>query len=107
MFQSNSIKIKNKYQKENEEILIKYTSLIKRRLDFGEVTKTDLEQSKSRLYSMKSNRIQAEGDFEVSKAFYKKVFGIDPRNLILPQKFPKIPENFDYFKPADASSKIH
>lgn len=84
--------------KENEEILIKYTSLIKRRLDFGEVTKTDLEQSKSRLYSMKSNRIQAEGDFEVSKAFYKKVFGIDPRNLILPQKFPKIPENFDYFK---------
>ena len=84
--------------KENEEILTKYNGLIKRRLDFGEVTRTDLEQSKSRLYSMQSNRIQAEGDFEVSKAFYKKVFGINPRNLTLPKKFPQIPENFDDFK---------
>lgn len=84
--------------KENEDILTKYTGLIKRRLDFGEVTKTDLEQSKSRLYLIQSSRIQAESDFEVSKALYKKTFGIAPKNLTIPKKFPEVPKDLDEFR---------
>ena len=84
--------------KENEEILKKYTELIKRRLEFGEVTKTDLEQSKSRYYTMQSNRIQADGNYKVSKALYKKIFGIDPKQLSIPKNYPKIPKTFDELK---------
>jgi outer membrane protein len=83
---------------ENEKILSRYTELVKKRFDLGEVTRTDVEQSKSRLYIAQSNRIQAEGGLKAANASYKKIFGIDPYNLSMPNNFDFLPKSFNDFK---------
>ena len=76
----------------------KYATLVKRRFDFGEVTKTDVEQSKARLSSAQSTKIQAEGSLKVAKANFVQTFGLEAKNLILPKNKPKIPQTFEEFQ---------
>jgi outer membrane protein len=83
---------------DNVDILEKYANLVKRRFDFGEVTKTDVEQSKARLSSAISTKIQSEGKLKVSKANFLKIFGVEPNNLFFPKDLPKIPQSFEEFK---------
>ena len=82
---------------DNVDILRKYANLVKRRFDFGEVTKTDVEQSKARLSGAESTKIQAEGRLKVSKANFIQIFGVEPKNLFFPKELPKIPNTFDEF----------
>ena len=83
---------------DNVEILEQYTKLVKRRFDFGEITKTDVEQSKARLSSAISTKIKVEGKLKVSKANFFKIFGTEPINLFFPEEYPKIPEAFKEFE---------
>ena len=82
---------------DNVDILRKYANLVKRRFDFGEVTKTDVEQSKARLSGAESTKIQAGGRLKVSKANFIQIFGVEPRNLFFPKELPKIPDVFEEF----------
>jgi outer membrane protein TolC len=72
--------------------------LVRKRFELGEVTRTDLEQAKSRLSAMQSSKIQADGNLVVSKAVYKKVFGVEAKDLTIPDKMPNVPADFDDFK---------
>jgi outer membrane protein TolC len=83
---------------ENVMILEKYANLVKRRFDFGEVTKTDVEQSKARLSDAKSTKIQAEGRLKVSKANFIQIFRIESKSLFFPKEFPIIPSTFEEFE---------
>lgn len=91
---------------DNENVLTKYISLVKKRFELGEVTKTDLEQSRSRLSNAKSAKIQAEGGLSVSKAIFRNVFGVEPNSLEMPEIMPIIPNNFDEFEKLSDSGNL-
>ena len=86
-----------KASRDNEAILKQYTGLVRRRFAVGEVTKTDIEQTKARFSAMQSSRIQAEGNLQVSNAVYKRVFGEEVDALEMPTQMPQIPEDFEEF----------
>lgn len=94
---------------DNVEILKKYLELVKHRFEFGEVTKTDIEQSKARLSDAESTRIQADGNLKVAKANFVKVFGVEPKNLSFPSydNFPKIPRNFEELDKLAKTNNLH
>lgn len=80
-------------RKNNEKVLEENLEAAKIRFKAGEITKTDVSQSESRLARASSNRIAAEGDLETSKALYQRVVGYLPEDLGLPieleDKMPK------------------
>ena len=68
-------------QKNNESILTKHLDSYRQKFRVGVVTRTDIDQSVSRLERAKAARIAAEGTLASTKAAYVRVIGKQPRNL--------------------------
>lgn len=71
-------------QKNNEKLLKKQLDETQERFNVGELTRTDVAQSKSSHSQAVADRISAEGALEVSKAIYKQIIGKNPQNLSEP-----------------------
>jgi len=71
--------------KNNENVLTQQLTATNDRFAVGEVTRTDVAQSESRLARSRAQRIQAEGDLISSRAAYLEVVGDAPTDLQPPQ----------------------
>jgi len=72
------------FSRQNEKVLKQHLKATKTRFKLGEVTKTDVSQSRSRLAQATSNRIIASGNLTSSKAKFEKITGI-PASKKLPK----------------------
>ncbi len=62
----------------NEKVLARQLEATQDRFDVGELTRTDVAQSESRLARATAERIGAEGDLTASEAVYLEVIGVPP-----------------------------
>lgn len=62
----------------NEQVLSRQLQATRDRFNVGEVTRTDVAQAESRLARATAERIQAEGDLEVSRAVFEQIVGVKP-----------------------------
>jgi outer membrane protein len=65
------------------------------RFDVGEVTRTDVSQSQSRLAASRSTLEASLGALEVSRQFYKQAVGNLPENLEPLPPLPEVPASLD------------
>ena len=79
----------------NEQVLRRQLEAVQDRFQVGEVTRTDVHQAQARLSGAIAERIQAEGDLEVSRAEYRKVIGDSPETLDSPEVPSDLPVNAD------------
>lgn len=82
-------------QKNNEQVLQKQLDATRDRFRVGEITRTDVSQSESRLAAAMADRIQAEGTLESSRANYVRVVGDAPKELVKPEIKLALPKNLD------------
>jgi outer membrane protein len=68
-------------QKRNVEVLQEQLRQTRDRFNVGEVTRTDVAQSESRLAAGRSSVLSAEANYKTSAAVYRQVIGRDPHNL--------------------------
>jgi outer membrane protein len=68
-------------QRRNVEVLQEQLRQTRDRFNVGEVTRTDVAQSESRLAAGRSSVLSAEANYKTSAAVYRQVIGRDPRNL--------------------------
>jgi outer membrane protein len=68
-------------QKRNVEVLQEQLRQTRDRFNVGEVTRTDVAQSESRLAAGRSSVLSAEANYKTSAAVYRQVIGQDPHNL--------------------------
>jgi outer membrane protein len=68
-------------QRRNVEVLQEQLRQTRDRFNVGEVTRTDVAQSESRLAAGRSSVLSAEADYKTSVAVYRQVIGRDPHNL--------------------------
>lgn len=68
-------------QRRNVEVLTEQLRQTRDRFNVGEVTRTDVAQSESRLASGRSQVLTAESNFKTSSAVYRQVIGNDPGGL--------------------------
>jgi len=72
----------------NERVLKRQLEATRDRFAVGEITRTDVNQAEARLATAVADRIQSEGDLEVSRAAYKKVVG---EAIMAKVKLPVLP----------------
>jgi outer membrane protein len=65
-------------QRSNVEVLQEQLRQTQDRFRIGEVTRTDVAQSESRLASGRSTMLSAESNYVTSKATYRQVIGVEP-----------------------------
>ncbi len=76
----------------NEEVLQRQLQATRDRFEVGEITRTDVFQAEARLARATADRIQSEGDLEVSRANYLNVVGEPaPDTLDLPTIVGPVP----------------
>lgn len=68
-------------QKSNVEVLQEQLRQTRDRFNVGEVTRTDVAQSESRLAGGRSEMLTAESNYKTSVAAYRKVIGTEPSKL--------------------------
>jgi outer membrane protein len=68
-------------QKRNVEVLQEQLRQTRDRFNVGEVTRTDVAQSESRLAAGRSAVLTAEANYKTSVAVYRQVIGVEPRHL--------------------------
>jgi len=69
----------------NEEVLQRQLDATRDRFEVGEITRTDVHQAEARLARSRADRIQSEGDLEISRANYLNIVGEPaPEALTLP-----------------------
>jgi outer membrane protein len=69
-------------QKSNVNVLEATLRQTRDRFNVGEVTRTDVAQSESRLAQGRSQLLTAESNFTTSKAVYRQVIGVEPGKLV-------------------------
>jgi outer membrane protein len=79
----------------NEAVLRKQLEATRDRFRVGEVTRTDVAQAESSLAQATAQRINAEGQLEVSRANYARAVGHPPGRLIMPRERPVLPATRD------------
>lgn len=77
----------------NEEVLRRQLEATQDRFRVGEITRTDVSQAEARLAGATADRIQAEGDLEVSRASFINVIGEAPRDLVSPVVQTSLPRD--------------
>jgi TolC family type I secretion outer membrane protein len=78
----------------NQQVLRRQLEAADDRFEVGEITRTDVSQAKARLSGATAERIQAEGNLEISRATYLNVIGEVPGKLVRPTKdFADLPEH--------------
>src|ERR1700676_2101735 len=75
----------------NEAVLRKQLEATRDRFRVGEVTRTDVAQAESALAQATAQRINAEGQLEVSRANFARAVGHPPGRLTLPRERPVLP----------------
>jgi outer membrane protein/adhesin transport system outer membrane protein len=75
----------------NEQVLVRQLQATRDRFEVGEVTRTDVAQSESRLALATAQRTEAEGALSASLAFYEEVIGVPADNLEDPTPFADLP----------------
>src|SRR5262249_6740982 len=65
------------------------------RFRVGEVTRTDVAQAESQLAQATAQRINAEGQLEISRANYGRAVGHPPGRLVQPRERPVLPATRD------------
>jgi len=75
----------------NEQVLARQLEATKDRFEVGEVTRTDVAQAESRHARTTAERIQSEGDLEVSRAFYEQIIGENPVKVSQPDYPDNLP----------------
>ena len=68
-------------QRRNVEVLQEQLRQTNDRFRVGEVTKTDVAQSQSRLAAARSSMLVAQSNLTASRANYRRVIGVDPERL--------------------------
>jgi TolC family type I secretion outer membrane protein len=76
----------------NEQVLTRQLEATQDRFDVGELTRTDIAQSESRLSSATADRIGAQGNLSSSRATFERVVGIFPGTLEQPPLPGRMPE---------------
>lgn len=65
------------------------------RFEVGEITRTDVAQSESRLAQSQADLANAQAQLSVSRAAYASVVGQAPATLVEPPELPGVPSDFD------------
>jgi outer membrane protein len=68
-------------QRSNVEVLQEQLRQTRDRFTAGEVTRTDVAQSESRLASARATMLTAESNYVTSKSTYRQVIGVEPGTL--------------------------
>jgi outer membrane protein len=68
-------------QRSNVEVLEEQLRQVRDRFSVGEVTRTDVAQSESRLAAGRSSMLTAESNYTTSRSTYRQVIGVDPGRL--------------------------
>ena len=68
-------------QRRNVEVLQEQLRQTRDRFNVGEVTRTDVAQSDSRLAAGRSSMLSAESNYVTSKSAYRQVVGVEPGRL--------------------------
>ncbi len=80
----------------NEEVLKRQLEATRDRFQVGEITRTDVHQAEARLAKAVADRIQSEGDLEISRASYENAVGEAPPPQLQPAALPEgLPDNRD------------
>ena len=80
----------------NEQVLKRQLEATRDRFQVGEITRTDVHQAEARLAKAVADRIQSEGDLEVSRANYENVVGeAAPKQLNAPALPEGLPDSRD------------
>lgn len=85
-------------RRESVSALAKQVDDTQARFDVGEVTKTDLAQSRSRLNLARANLSSAQADFQSSRGEYENIFGFPPLSLQPVPPLPPMPETEEQAK---------
>ncbi len=75
----------------NEQVLLRQLEASQDRFDVGEITRTDVAQSESRLATATADRIAAEGNLTASRAAFQRTVGIVPSELLQPPPAEGVP----------------
>lgn len=75
----------------NEEVLRRQLEAAQDRFEVGEITRTDVAQSESRLAGATAARIAAEGVLNASRAVFREVTGLEPGALGPPTRLYSLP----------------
>ena len=82
-------------QKNNEKLLKKQLDETMARYNVGEVTRTDVAQSRASYAQARSDLVLAEGNLAISRANYLDIVGKDPQNVQFPENLSKLfPTNY-------------
>jgi outer membrane protein len=68
-------------QRRNVEVLQEQLRQTRDRFNVGEVTRTDVAQSESRVAAARSSMLTAESNYTTSRATYRQVIGVEPGTL--------------------------
>ena len=68
-------------QRSNVEVLQEQLRQTRDRFNVGEVTRTDVAQSESRLAASRASMLTAESNYTTSRANYRQVIGVEPGTL--------------------------
>lgn len=79
----------------NEQVLKEQLDATNERFKLGETTRTDVAQSEARLARATSDKVRAQGDYDVARANYVRIIGEEPRNATMPTKLPPIPASLE------------
>jgi outer membrane protein len=79
----------------NEAVLKKQLDATRDRFRIGEMTSTDVAQAESALAQAAAQRINAEGQLEISRGNFVRAVGHPPGRLILPNQRPVLPATRD------------
>ena len=75
----------------NEKVLARQLEATRDRFNVGEVTRTDVSQAEARLSRATADRIQAEGDLQISRGIYVQIVGQEPGKLSPPPDAKDLP----------------
>ncbi len=68
-------------QRSNVEVLQEQLRQVRDRFNVGEVTRTDVAQSESRLAASRATMLTAESNYTTSRSTYRQVIGVEPGTL--------------------------
>lgn len=85
-----------KLQKNNEHLLKKQLDETLARFSVGEVTRTDVAQSRASYAQAQSDLISAEGNLAISRDDYLRIVGKEPKDVVFPENLSSMfPSEFD------------
>jgi TolC family type I secretion outer membrane protein len=77
----------------NERVLARQLEATRDRFNVGEVTRTDVSQAEARLSGATADRVQAEGNLQISRGIYEQIVGKLPDGLIRPDAVGDLPSS--------------